>query len=890
MGLDQDDVDASDDYYIDYEIYTGIFDFFTQGNSWRFAFQSYPGGNTKTGVGEHKRWGEARFPGAIFFNPNKECFRNLVAVKGFGTLRTTNASGIPDSCRIFIGPRQEAYRFNISKTDWEDGGYWDNISLAIVDGEPGEPVSVDIWQWIHDTFPANDTPGLAGNAAAFDTTTALIKNGLNIAPASGNTSRFDVPGDTTVVIAEGDSVRVDLVFRILPGPGNYVNPVIGTNSQLRAVSTSATPIPTPASGVANFWSNYMFNNGEKGTLSGHPIASSGPLAGQKIWSPHVWNSARMDTAEFNNFNLHKRGIVQPSNAGLFMTAYHETELASSHRGVLGISRNVCFVADTNQVVAITTVICGSGAKPPDVSYPPAWTSAPGSGFNGQTTTKEGTKIIPDGLLTPGAHVQYFIRREELGTGLVAMCPDTTRVFPQPCEGSEDGHRWQQFGVLPDRWKSPNYIHPVLGTPGRGGPFMLVIDQGDRRGDERVWVGVADTLGATRAEKWGGHNGVHAPGYGDVNDPANFVRRHIGQPGTTWDLYGIKAGESLNSGSGSLGSRGGPSGLSFNNPANPQINGKTSRIGPSLEMLEAYYKILYVLSGDLNSSLWGPFSNKSQNDVKIVQDFLLSGNPSLHDRGFFAEGQGFVEAMFRTSVATDNFLTQYLGVSLRDLNYMALSGNTAYTIDLLPTAEVDDDGSLDVYELDNHCQLQLDVLSQVPGLAPETAEASFYEAVGPEAPYLAGVTKHHTAIHPWISLVDGFGISNILKFGRRHYYCNVFMNVFNLIADVQSQFCGFVDVPNGGPREFLRLANNASHVRLPELRFGLVKSEHVSVRLYDVAGRLVRTVADRVFTAGEHVLPWDGLDRNGAQAARGIYFLKVQRSGSVDVAHKVVLLK
>jgi len=43
-----------------------------------------------------------------------------------------------------------------------------------------------------------------------------------------------VPGDTTVVIAEGDSVRVDLVFRILPGPGNYVNAGLGVNSQLLA--------------------------------------------------------------------------------------------------------------------------------------------------------------------------------------------------------------------------------------------------------------------------------------------------------------------------------------------------------------------------------------------------------------------------------------------------------------------------------------------------------------------------------------------------------------------------------------------------------------------------------------------------------------------------------
>jgi hypothetical protein len=186
--------------------------------------------------------------------------------------------------------------------------------------------------------------------------------------------------------------------------------------------------------------------------------------------------------------------------------------------------------------------------------------------------------------------------------------------------------------------------------------------------------VSDSIAATHCWKYGAHNGWHAPGDGDVNDPANFVRRNIGRPGTTWDMYGVKAAESLNSGSGSLGSRGGLSAYSFNNPANNQINGKTSRQGPSLEMLEAYYKILFFLSGDLNSSVWGPFNNKSQNDVKIVQDFMLSGNTASPDRGIFAEGDGFLEALDGTSNESFNFMTGYLGVELRNASYLAESGS------------------------------------------------------------------------------------------------------------------------------------------------------------------------------------------------------------------------
>ena len=181
---------------------------------------------------------------------------------------------------------------------------------------------------------------------------------------------------------------------------------------------------------------------------------------------------------------------------------------------------------------------------------PSGIQNPLTGFNGTATTIEGTKIIPDGYLTPGAHVQYFFRREDAPGGVVTglakgLMPDTSHVFPQNGEGSTDAHRWQQFGVLPDRWKSPSYRHPVLGTFGFNDACMLAVDNNDRRGDERVLISVADSIGGTQAAKYGAHNGWHAPGTGNdaVNDPANFVARHVGQAGTVFDLYNIKASES-----------------------------------------------------------------------------------------------------------------------------------------------------------------------------------------------------------------------------------------------------------------------------------------------------------------------------------------------------------
>ena len=270
-----------------------------------------------------------------------------------------------------------------------------------------------------------------------------------------------------------------------------------------------------------------------------------------------------------------------------MSTYHENELADPHRGALGIARNICFVTDSSNAPTahpLAEVLCGSGnvPAPPFDAYPPAWTSAPGSGYNGVSTTKEGTKIIPDGYLTPGSHVEYFFRREDAGV-FTYNCPDTNVVTPQTCEGSTDGHRWQEFGVLPDRWKDAAFTHPVLGLDASLNPAcVLYVDQNDRRGNERVWIGVADSIGATAANKKGAHNGWSASGEtgADINDPTFFVRKHIGQAGTTFDMYGVKAAESLNTGTGSIGSR-----ESFETGRNPQINEQDLASGPDPDHAE-----------------------------------------------------------------------------------------------------------------------------------------------------------------------------------------------------------------------------------------------------------------------------------------------------------------
>jgi hypothetical protein len=67
------------------------------------------------------------------------------------------------------------------------------------------------------------------------------------------------------------------------------------------------------------------------------------------------------------------------------------------------------------------------------------------------------------------------------------------------------------------------------------------------------------------------------------------------------------------------------------------------------------------------------------------------------------------------------------------------------------------------------------------------------------------------------------------------------------------------------------------------------SSMVLVNVYDAQGRLLTTLVNEPKPAGSFTATWDGRDRNGANVASGVYFVRLQSSGKTDT-RKIVLLK
>jgi hypothetical protein len=72
-------------------------------------------------------------------------------------------------------------------------------------------------------------------------------------------------------------------------------------------------------------------------------------------------------------------------------------------------------------------------------------------------------------------------------------------------------------------------------------------------------------------------------------------------------------------------------------------------------------------------------------------------------------------------------------------------------------------------------------------------------------------------------------------------------------------------------------------------FNLATAGPVRIRIYDTAGRLIRTLLDSSREAGSHHVDWNGTDSTGGQATSGIYFYVLDTAAGSE-SRKMILLK
>jgi hypothetical protein len=102
----------------------------------------------------------------------------------------------------------------------------------------------------------------------------------------------------------------------------------------------------------------------------------------------------------------------------------------------------------------------------------------------------------------------------------------------------------------------------------------------------------------------------------------------------------------------------------------------------------------------------------------------------------------------------------------------------------------------------------------------------------------------------------------------------------------------VDISGGDPPAYANsLSQNYPNPFNPvtTIRFSLKETRHVVVRIYDVSGRLVKTLVDDTREAGLHRVTWDGVNKRGAAVSSGLYLYRMETKDFIET-RKMLLLR
>lgn len=96
---------------------------------------------------------------------------------------------------------------------------------------------------------------------------------------------------------------------------------------------------------------------------------------------------------------------------------------------------------------------------------------------------------------------------------------------------------------------------------------------------------------------------------------------------------------------------------------------------------------------------------------------------------------------------------------------------------------------------------------------------------------------------------------------------------------------------GGEIQKTQLVGNYPNPFNPRtaIKFNVGQIERVTVSVYDLAGRQVAVLEDRVFEAGLQEIVWDGCDERGSAVASGSYFVRMESKSGVE-QRKVMLVR
>jgi hypothetical protein len=336
----------------------------------------------------------------------------------------------------------------------------------------------------------------------------------------------------------------------------------------------------------------------------------------------------------------------------------------------------------------------------------------------------------------------------------------------------------------------------------------------------------------------------------------------------------------------------PDRYDVNAPRYFNSNGLASRARNG-HLTGAYETIIWdagrVSDGSGNISDGEQYYDKSD-DCRMLIDWM---DASQHDCGLWIMGQNAAQHLHEQgSLKALELLGDWCGAELANGSYFELTGGFGGSGVMMPCIKTAAGSGSCWSDVDSFCVTAncpyyfFDVLDTTSG-GEHALRYPDYSAM-----------QHHAGIQSGRTNSEGYNVRTML-FGFS------FMDVLDAYIDAPIIRHKVMDAVNcwlgmGGTNPDITdvddiLSVNALAQNYPNpfnpattIEYHLASRGAVSIRIYDVTGRLVRTLARGMKDAGRHEVVWRGRNDAGVTVASGIYFYEMKAAGFTATRKMVVL--
>ncbi len=309
------------------------------------------------------------------------------------------------------------------------------------------------------------------------------------------------------------------------------------------------------------------------------------------------------------------------------------------------------------------------------------------------------------------------------------------------------------------------------------------------------------------------------------------------------------------------------------------------------LLTDYEDILYTSGHMFGLTIAnGDFTNDAGNDVGTLMNWIDQGGKDI-----FLTGDGLAGDLVQSGAATLGFAENYMGVSVITVNVRAFIGNqTTPLVRVLSSNPVWQRDEFQTWIAYGGC-FAINTFDGVNVIGSGQRLAEFIDPYGMTGQYSYSAATLNIR-NPDLDESRIISLPYDLMYVEtdRSAEGNPLPGRAQLLGDVLMYF-GQVGLPENvsdAPARIMFAADNFPNPFNPvtTIRFSLPTQGHLSLKVYNVRGQLVKTLIDGVRPAGaDQVIVWDGTDHLGNAAASGLYFYEARTGSEVKVG-KMTLVK